>query len=182
MIILGDAMKVRLAALTTTVLFLTGVAAGAATPQKDSIEFDVFGQYLTDCDGFDILADFSGDGHAIFFMDKDGNVVRENTHIRYTDARIYNSNDPSLELREGPGEVENYHWDYFGDPPTLALAGTSFKVTVPGYGLVLIRTGRVVADLAPEFKITFIVGQNSFEDDESLNEDVRATLCMLLSP
>jgi len=130
----------------------------AGPPIKESVAFDVEESFVLDCGDFNILSDYSALGHTTFFFDNDGNLVRELNHYRYINSSYYNSNDPTVRVY-GSGEVENLHWDYVGDPPTVANAGVSFSVKLPGYGVVFIRAGRLVFDLTT-FEIVFEAGPN----------------------
>ena len=158
--------------LATVLIWQTGYSV---PPVKQPVSFDVVGSFLTDCDGFSVLSDFSGEGHVIFFKDKYGNIVRQNDHILYVYGKVYNSTDSTKFLISGPtGEVENLHWDFVGDPPTIAIAGTSFKITIPGFGIALLRTGRLVFNLETGERI-FQAGPLGFQAGG------RAALCAALT-
>ena len=153
------------------------LTAGATPPMKVEIApFDVFGQYIGDCGDFNILSDYSGWGHTTLHYDKDGNLTRQFDHVKF-ESVYYSSTDVNRtnELR-GSGELENLHWTYIGDPPTLAVSGTSFQLTVPGYGVVLIRTGVMVWDLNT-FELLHQAGPSTFDEEGGFD-----ALCSALTP
>ena len=175
-------MKNILRAMLGVALFLASLMAGAVPPDKVPIQEDYVGGYIHDCGAFNILFDYSATGHIIFHFDKNGDLVRQNIHANYLNGRLYNSADTSIEVPTGPGEVANTKFDLVGDPPTVAVAGAGWKVTVPGLGLVVFDIGRRVYDLETG-ELIFLAGPTTIDYAEfAFEEEVLNTLCELLTP
>jgi hypothetical protein len=162
--------------LPAIVVLGLGSTASAVPPVKEPIAFDVAGQFVYDCGDFNILTNYSAKGHTILFYDKEGNLTRQNDHFLYRNTEYYNSNDDSKRVF-GVGEGENLKWTYIGEPPTLAIAGTSFHVNIPGQGVIWIRTGRLVFDLTT-FEVIFEAGPTSVDD---FFGDAQEAFCEFLS-
>jgi len=162
--------------ITALVVAAIGSTAFAIPPVKQPVAFDVAGLLVYDCGEFNILTDYSGQGHSLFFFDKEGNLARQDDHINYSKVEFYNSQDSSKRVY-GTGVVEFYKWTYIGDPPTLAVARQSFNVNVPGYGVILIRVGRLVLDLTT-FEFVFEAGPVTVEE---FLTDSKDAFCAFLS-
>ena len=165
-----------LLSIPAIVIAAIGSTAFAIPPVKVPAANDVAGLLVYDCGEFNILTDFSGQGHSILFFDKEGNLARQDDHINYSIVEFYNSEDGSKRVY-GTGVVEFYKWNYVGEPPTLALAGQSFHVNVPGYGVILIRVGRFVLDLTT-FEVVFEAGPVTIEE---FLTDSKDAFCAFLS-
>ena len=173
-------MKTFLTGLIGLFVFALGAGASAAPPQREYFQDAVNGLLFAHCHefGFDILYDYKLEGRAIYFFDNEGYLKGQKFHVQFFDSRYYNSVDPSQELWGGPGEVDNVR--IYGDPPTLASSGLLGKLTVPGYGMVLVTVGHLLYDLTTG-EILFEAGQSSFVDRAELKEETRSLLCELLA-
>ena len=83
-------------------------------------------------------------------------------------STYYNSEHPERAVAGGPGEVENSHFD-----PTTGLVsfhGLSWKVRIPGYGLIFGETGSAVFQCDPSTfqncELVSNVGHNQFVDSD----------------
>jgi len=113
---------------------------------------------------FDVLTDY------VFLItgtnryDKSGQFVTDRFQLKVIGESVYyNSSDPAKSLPGGPGEVENHRTD-----PKTGLgfgAGLSFKVRIPGYGLVFAETGRFASDYSTG-EYVFQSGHNQFADQD----------------
>ena len=113
---------------------------------------------------FDVLTDF------VFLMtgtdryDKLGQFVTERYQYKVIGESVYyNSTDPEKSVPGGPGEVENHQFN-----PKTGLyngAGLSFKVRIPGYGLIFAETGHFVYDYSAGENV-FNSGHNQFMDQD----------------
>ena len=133
---------------------------------------------VADCDGFQVIATSTINGHFILHFDKDGNLKHVNQHINFRDSIYFNSANPAMFIMGGPGENVNQRFDDI-DPVTgfaglLAETGLSFKVTIPGYGVVFHQAGRLVLDLVTG-EIVFQAGPADFD------EGATAALCAALT-
>jgi hypothetical protein len=106
---------------------------------------------IAECGEFDVLTDFVVDGHSTIFFDSAGNPDYARVHLRFVDF-FYNS-----ETREGFTEHE--HSNTLLDLPSgeeVTSSGVSYRVTVPGEGVVLLEAGRVEFNEAGE--VVFVAG------------------------
>jgi hypothetical protein len=119
---------------------------------------------VAECDGFDVLLDYSGEVTERFLSDQDGNLQLATYHLASRD-RIYNS---ATGYEVGSTFVLNDRYD--PDNELFYGQGVFNNITVPGYGLVRVHVGHfVTADYT-----TFIweVGNGTHADqhDELLCE------------
>jgi hypothetical protein len=150
--------------------------AFAVPPDKtDFGPVQVFGQYVGGCDTFSILTDYTYGGHVIVHYDQGGNVTKVFQHYSFTEVTYYNSNFPEVLVRGGPGETQNSRFIYTGDSPFAVLGGPTYKITLPGEGVIFHQTGRLVVDLST-FEIIVQTGPSDFLDG---NFDA---LCAALTP
>ena len=143
-------------AATAVVLFALGGVASAdkpeSTPALVRLEPETGTEELiAECGEFDVLTDFVVDGHSTIFFDSAGNPDYARVHLRFVDF-FYNS-----ETREGFTEHE--HSNTLLDLPSgeeVTSSGVSYRVTVPGEGVVLLEAGRVEFNEAGE--VVFVAG------------------------
>ena len=168
-----------------------GIAAGFAVglmstalagPPSQRITFGPFPEDafpVADCDGFQVIATSTINGHFILHFDSDGNVSHVNQHINFRDSIYFNSAFPGVFILGGPGENVNQRFDDIdpetGDAGLLAESVLSFKVTIPGYGVVFHQAGRFVVDLVAG-EVVFQAGPADFDEGET------AALCAALTP
>ena len=141
--------------------------------------FDIEAEFIGDCGGYAVLANVTVTGHFIEHYDKDGNLVRANVHLSYTESIYYGSyeadySDPEVFL-VGHGEGQNERYDLTGVPPVVAVSGGAYRVTAPGAGVVYIQTGNILFNLATGE----IISQAGPSDNLDGNE---AALCAALAP
>ena len=87
----------------------------------------------------------------------------------------YNADQPAIFVSGGPAEIENLRFDLTNSPPTLAITGVSFKVTLPGESVIFHEAGRLILNLETE-EILFQAGPKDVEDGDV------AALCAALTP
>ena len=139
-------------------LFLLPVGVAMADPPDTTTdEFVLEDEWIGECDGFTILA--AGD-HKIterLYYDQDGELTKMQYHYSISNGIVYNSEDPSRYLPEGPD-----HFRYVIDPDSgnLTQSGLALHVQVPGYGVIGINAGRIILD--PDWNILWQAGQNDF--------------------
>lgn len=131
--------KRRLLMCVTALLMIVVILAGAmpalATP-PDRATFPDSGSFtLAQCDGFDVIDEFSGWYTLAYFYDKNGDLEQITYHATMHD-RIYNS-DTGFEVRS------TFAFNQAFDPYTSEsfIRGAAFEVTVPGYGPVYFDAG-----------------------------------------
>jgi hypothetical protein len=155
-------------AATAVVLFALGGVASAdkpeGTPAPVRLEPETGTELIAECGEFDVLTDFVVDGQSTIFFDSAGNPDYARVHLRFVDF-FYNS-----ETREGFTEHE--HSNTLLDLPSgeeVTSSGVSYRVTVPGEGVVLLDVGRLEHDEAGE--VAFVAGPHQVhlgEDTDKL--------------
>ncbi len=148
--------------------------AWAGKPQRQDFSVSEPDFPIVDCDGFQVLSDYTVEGFFSLNFDDDGNLVSARAHGKFVEDVWYNSENPSIRIDAGRGAVQNERYDFLGDPPTVAIAGLASKITFPGYGVVFLDAGLVVFDLDTD-EILFKRGPSDFYDG---NGDI---ICSILS-
>jgi hypothetical protein len=113
---------------------------------------------------FDVLTDYVFLMTGVVRYDKSGQPVADRYQFKLLGESVYyNSTDPEKSVPGGPGEVENKRLD----PKTgyWAGSGLSFKIRIPGYGLIFAETGHFVYD-ASAGEFVFQSGHNQFADQD----------------
>jgi len=164
--------KLLRAAVTVAILCGAASIASAAPPNKVGINGDVIGEFVGDCDTFTLLSDYVFDGFLIEHFDKEGNITQVNQHVEFGQSIYYRSDDPTIFLVGGPGELSN-GLD-FTDDLILTFSGIRFKVIVPGHGVIFHFAGHIIFDLITG-DVVFQSGPSDFS-----RGDV-AALCAALS-
>jgi hypothetical protein len=125
------------------------VAAWAVPPEQYPIvPFQVTGDPITDCGDFLVLADYRGEVYQRDYFNNDGTLKRIFYSFNFSDQVFYNSNDPSYWLPGDRGHSQVWYHFQDGVPVSAAQNGPQIKVTIPGYGAVLLEGGRLVYDIA----------------------------------
>jgi hypothetical protein len=129
-------------AATAVVLFALGGVASAdkpeGTPAPIRLEPETGTELIAECGEFDVLTDFVVDGQSTIFFDSAGNPDYARVHLRFVDF-YYNS-------ETGEGFTEHEHSNTLLDLPSgeeVTSSGVSYRVTVPGEGVVLLEAGRL---------------------------------------
>jgi hypothetical protein len=129
-------------AATAVVLFALGGVASAdkpeGTPAPVRLEPETGTELIAECGEFEVLTDFVVDGHSTNFFDSAGNPDYARVHLRFVDF-YYNS-------ETGEGFTEHEHSNTLLDLPSgeeVTSSGVSYRVTVPGEGVVLLEAGRL---------------------------------------
>jgi len=103
------------------------------------------GYLVGHCAGFDVLTDYVFLMTGVVRFDKSGEPVADRYQFKLLgESLYYNSTNDQKSVAGGPGEVENKRLD-----PKTGLwsgAGVSFKVRIPGYGLIFAETGHFIYD------------------------------------
>jgi hypothetical protein len=167
----------KLIILMCTVALLTSMsAANAGRPTKltlGPLQFD--GQVVGSCGDFDILTDYSVHAILMFHYDAAGSEVRitRKLFIDNGNAIYYNSEEPSYWLPGDNGAREVDTLNLVNG--SFTSTATTFKVTLPGHGVIFIDAGRVVYnDYTGE--VLFLAGPLDY-----VNADFDA-LCAALRP
>ena len=152
-------------------------AAWADKPEQYPMEsFQVTGELVGDCGDFLVLSDYRVEETERRYFNSDGTLNRIMFDMEFPDGIYYNSNDPSYWL---PGKAEHRQvWYHFKDGVAYdaVVVGPTYRVVAPGYGVVLIDTGRFVFDLTLG-EITFSAGPH----DVIISGDFDA-ICAALRP
>jgi hypothetical protein len=135
----------RVFMIVVALLMLVSLGFGEDRTAQVNYNVPVVGQYLGSCDGFDVLTDYEVAVNFKVVFDKEGEWATGRLKAKSTAPSVYyNSEDPSHFLMGGPAEQEIDHMNYVKG--TAFVSGVMWKVTVPGYGVVYMETGRVVCD------------------------------------
>jgi hypothetical protein len=156
-------------AATAVVLFALGGVASAdkpeGTPAPVRLEPETGTELIAECGEFDVLTDFVVDGQSTIFFDSAGNPDYARVHLRFVDF-FYNS-------ETGEGFTEHEHSNTLLDLPSgeeVTSSGVSYRVTVPGEGVVLLEAGRLEFNEAGG--IVFVAGPHQVlsQDTDKLCE------------
>lgn len=169
----GTAPGSALFVLAATVLCASPVAtAGGDRVLREQFgPFEILGQVAADCGDFTVLADTVYRGHATLRFNAAGDLVQISAHERFTEV-LYNSNDPTKSISSNPQQASNLLIHI--ENSTEWVAGSIFKFTLPGVGVVMHDVGRVVYDTSTG-EVLFQAGPQQY-----LNGDI-AALCSVLS-
>lgn len=163
-------------AFAIALLLMSSVAfsQGSRRTEKFSIPVTQTGGLVGQCGNFDVLTDFAALMSGTIVYDKYGVAVQQILHWRLIGESIYyNSTNPAKSVFGGPAEHELDRIDF---ATGLAyVAGPSFKIRVPGYGLIFAETGHIVVD---ETQNPPVVVQNSGHN-QMVDQDL-AALCNYL--
>ena len=113
---------------------------------------------------FDVLTDYVVLITGTIRYDKSGQYITDRYQVKLIGESVYyNSTDPEKSVPGGPGEVENHRFD--SKTGLYTGAGLSFKVRIPGYGLIFAETGHFVYDYSAGENV-FNSGHNQFMDQD----------------
>ena len=170
--LISKSLRAFLVGIIAVIAFGTVSTALAVPPLKVNFgPMDFVGFFVTDCGDFDVLLDFTEQGHFIVHFDKDGNPVKQNVHFEFPNDVYYNSANPGISFTSNARQ--NLHFDFVDN--NLAIAGLVFKLTIPGQGVVFHEVGRVFIDL-----VTGDVLMQAGPAD--LSDGNFAALCAALTP
>jgi len=154
---------------TAAFMLLATAGFGQGRTERGSETFSETGFFVGHCDAydFDILADWTAIFTFVDLYDKDGMWVWSVSHERVLGrTRYYNAEDPAKEVFGGPGEGVSVRWD--AATGLRYGSGMSWKVKVPGYGLIFAESGHHVFQCEPyTFRNCVLVsnvGHNQFRD------------------
>ena len=122
-------------ALLFAALFLVGTGiVQAIPPERFTIETN--GTFvLAECDGFNVMDEFSGRLTVTEFYNQSGDIVRL-MFQQFDHDRIYNSvTDFSVSNRFVVNQT------LYPDTGELYIRGLAYNITVPGYGIVYFDSG-----------------------------------------
>lgn len=145
-------MRSRLLVVAAVCVFLlmgsTTFGAGQERMVKVSFIDNVIALPQAQCDGFQIWGDWVAQYTLIMHLDDAGVELRENNQYRVLgDSVYYNSMDPKKAVSGGPGEVQLQTVDYVKG--IITLRGISWKIRIPGAGIILAETGISVIQCDP---------------------------------
>ncbi len=146
----------RRLSVLAAVLAAAAVSAGAATAAKPVVveknnEFTRHFAGIPLCPGFTVTADFQIRRTITRYYDNEGNLLREVVHVHFTGT---NTNDESGKSLPVNG-VRHIVFDFVNN--TFTETGVLRHVTVPGSGIVLHESGRLVTSLVDD-SLIFMAG------------------------
>jgi hypothetical protein len=157
-------------AVVVVLLLMSSVGFGQGQGRSEKFTFGPTGVAafpVGSCGTFDVLADwvFLLTGNLVY--DKSGQVKNDIEHYRVIgESLYYNSTNADKAVTGGPAEAENVR--FVGG--YLYFSGPSWKIRVPGYGLIFAETGHIIYDQRAK-EVLFNAGHNQF-----VNKDL-AALC-----
>jgi hypothetical protein len=160
-----------LATLAATMALMLALAGPASANITRIGPFEETGALVADCGDFEVLADLVVDGQIDYFdTDRDGIPDFFTLRVRLV-SFFYNS-------ATGKGFTAYEHGNFTFDLSNDALVietGVTFRVTVPGEGVVLLDAGRVEYD-EETGDVVFVAGPHQLLEGDT------AKLCAALAP
>ena len=146
------------------VALLGGVpAANASQPQSESFgPYPVQGEVFFECDGFDVLNDYTFSFVHTDYFDKSGNVVRQRERLKFTDS-IYYRSDGRGPVLMGAVEQTNETVYFIKDENLLIVRDHGYMLKPPHGGVIFLFAGLQIIDLAAG-KVVSEKGR--FDDEE----------------
>ena len=160
-------MRHRSVVAVVVVLLLmgsVGFGQGQGRSEKYTIgPFGAIGEVVGNCGTFDVKVDYVALITGNLVYNKSGQLVNDVGHFRVIgESLYYNSENPAKAVTGGPVELENSRtldgYMYYG-------SGPSWKIRVPGYGLIFAETGHIIYDQRAQ-EILFNAGHNQFVDKD----------------
>jgi hypothetical protein len=142
-------VKPRNVVALLVVLLLIG-SVGFSESQRRTEKFYIplppaTGLFIGSCGSFDILSEGTALMTGTNVYDKSGQFVMQIMHFRVIgESLYYNSTNKAKAVAGGPGEGEIQRFD--AATGLVYGSGPSWKVRVPGYGLIWAETGHFVYD------------------------------------
>jgi hypothetical protein len=128
--------------------------------EKFAIPLTEVGIVVGHCGNFDVLNDYAALLSGTIVFDKSGVAVQMIQHYRLIGEDIYyNSTNPAKSVLGGPAEHELDRLDM--TTGIVYVSGPSFRVRVPGYGVIFAETGHLVFD-ENTGQVLFNSGHNQF--------------------
>jgi len=155
----------------TIMLFASATLSLAAQPVRQTILFPDEELFIGECDGFDIWNISDLEIIVTTFFNNNGDFVRQSVMFKVSNSVYFNSEDPSIYLDGGPGEVEIDQFN--ATTSTLSITGVPFKVTVPGQGAIFLEAGRTFID--------FNTGEVTYSGPSDFEEGNVDALCDALT-
>jgi hypothetical protein len=159
-------MKQRSVVVAVILLLMSSVAFSQDNrrTEKFSIPVTVTASLVGQCGNFDVLSDWVALLSGTVLYDKSGVAVQTIQHYRLIGESIYyNSANPAKAVNGGPAEHELDKIDV--TTGIVYVSGLSFKIRVPGYGLIFAETGRYIFD-ENTGQVLFNSGHNQFLDQD----------------
>lgn len=172
----------RIVSLFAIAAMMCGTTAWAAPPDKEYIVRErLTNEFLTDCGDFEVRMDYWWEGYERSYFNRDGSLNRIFMKYDFPGGIYYNASNPSYWLA-GTAE-HSQSWIHFkdGEPVDLVSVGPDAKITVPGYGVVFINTGRFIWDFS-EQTLTFVAGPLDWTRSWTADGGDFDALCAALRP
>jgi hypothetical protein len=126
--------------LAAVALLTVAVAAPATAAKPDKVvEYWEYQEYLTSCDGFDLVYDVELKATFMAFYDKDGAVDRFQDHFHLV-GLLHRDDGIGPVVVDHSANVSIYEP---GTPWIATLHGAPWNTVLPGYGPVVKVTGTV---------------------------------------
>lgn len=162
--------------LPLAVVFILLATVGIAQKRTVKGAVEASGsEVIGGCQGFDIQTDYNFRFMYVLHFDKNGELVREKYQFKIIGESVYyNSTDLNKAVMGGPGEVVNVTIDPARG--LLILRGLSYKVRIPGYGLIFAESGELVWHCDDPFMDTGCVMVKNTGHNQLIEQDI-AALC-----
>ena len=143
----------------------------AAKPDSYIYEYADIEQ-VVNCGAFSVMDDFVEVGKVQEFLDKEGNLVRQQVHVTVYDD-MYRDDDFEGPHLYGTGHVNGRLYFDKDDGLHWSESGLGVSIIVPGEGPLFLDVGRLVYSESSGWNVTFIAGNRhnwEFEDFDALCE------------
>jgi len=147
-------------------------AVYAGPPERVTFGPIVDSYTAAECEGFDIILEYTYYGEMLIFYDSAGNPDRIFYNQRYPYV-MYNSEDPSKRFSSTPAAGDERWLHYKDGEMTVAFGSFHDLAKIPGMGNVWRGIGRVVWNLVPPYETIFEVKKQFVADF--------ATMCSYLA-
>jgi hypothetical protein len=143
-------MKRRMIVAVAVAVVLAGGVAFTQSQGRvvqERYPFEVKGDLIADCSkygvgDFRILTDYAAEVHDATLLGQDGLPIQLVENFKCLWSRYY-SPETGKEVKGGPGESQQMRMLFEnGLPVSHRWSGAVFKIVVPGYGPILLETGR----------------------------------------
>ena len=163
--------------LAVVFILVATVSFGQKRTEKISVVLTESEYFVGQCEGFEVWTDFVALFSWTDLYDKNGQWVKTNQRYRVLgESLYYNSENHDRSILGGPGEIDRAQ--FWAATGVIKGGGLSWKVKVPGYGLIWAETGTLVWQCDPYTFANCVLVSNTGHN-QFLDQDL-AALCNYL--
>ena len=143
-----DTLRNMIVSLSMVALLGGVSAANAGQPQSEAFgPFPQEGELFFECDGFDVLNDYTFSFVHTDYFDQSGNVVRQRERLQFTPSNYYRSDGIGPVLM-GAVEQTNETIYFVKDENLLIVRDHGYMMKPPHGGVISLYAGLQIIDLA----------------------------------